>query len=130
MQTQGFSPLLPLTVDVIEGPYKSLKTVKDVIKQNLKMLVLTAPGERIMIPNYGVGLRNYLFSQYTDLTKDDIRERILEQVSLYMPFLQDMEVEISESIEDNNAIAVRISYFVSALGQQDFVDFALSPQSS
>ena len=130
MQTQGFSPLLPLTVDVIEGPYKSLKTVKDVIKQNLKMLVLTAPGERIMIPNYGVGLRNYLFSQYTDLTKDDIRERILEQVSLYMPFLQDMEVEINESIEDNNAISVRISYFVSALGQQDFVDFALSPQSS
>lgn len=130
MQTQGFSPLLPLTVDVIEGPYESLKTVKDVIKQNLKMLVLTAPGERIMIPNYGVGLRNYLFSQYTDLTKDDIRERILEQVSLYMPFLQDMEVKISESLEDNNAIAVRISYFVSALGQQDFIDFALSPQSS
>jgi len=130
MQTQGFSPLLPLTVDVIEGPYESLKTVKDVIKQNLKMLVLTAPGERIMIPNYGVGLRSYLFSQYTDLTKDDIRERILEQVSLYMPFLQDMEVKISESLEDNNAIAVRISYFVSALGQQDFIDFALSPQSS
>ena len=130
MQTQGFSPLLPLTVDVIEGPYESLKTVKDVIKQNLKMLVLTAPGERIMIPSYGVGLRNYLFSQYTDLTKDDIRERILEQVSLYMPFLQDMNVQIDDSLEDNNTIAIRISYFVSALGQQDFVDFALSPQSS
>ena len=35
--------------------------IKEIIKQNFKMVIMTNPGERIMIPDFGVGIRRYLF---------------------------------------------------------------------
>ena len=43
----GLSPKLPLTVSDVFGPYNLNTTFDELAKQNLKMLVLTNPGERI-----------------------------------------------------------------------------------
>ena len=56
----GISPKLPLTRDRQDG-FALNKTVLDSIKQNVKMVVLTSPGERVMDPAFGVGVRRYLF---------------------------------------------------------------------
>ena len=53
---QGISPRLPLVYDKTDGPYQLNKTLKQTFQQNLKMLILTMPGERPMIPEFGVGL--------------------------------------------------------------------------
>ena len=37
------------------------KTMMEVIKQNFKNLVLTNPGERVMLTDFGVGIRRFLF---------------------------------------------------------------------
>ena len=61
---QGYSPKLPLVFDKTEdGPYGLNKTILETIKQNLKMLLLTNPGERIMNSDFGVGVRVFLFQQ-------------------------------------------------------------------
>lgn len=54
--TQTISPRLPLASDTRFG-YTMLVTMKQAIAQNLKCLMLTAPGERIMDPEFGVGLK-------------------------------------------------------------------------
>ena len=46
-----------------DGYYALTKTHHEVIRQNLKNLILTVPGERIMIPDFGVGLKKLLFEQ-------------------------------------------------------------------
>ena len=51
----GLAVKLPLFYDPVDGPYTLLKTMREVGAQNLKMLVLTNPGERIMNPDFGVG---------------------------------------------------------------------------
>ncbi len=61
MAKKGFSVKLPLSTDKIDGPYVLNKTLESTIKQNLKMLVLTEPGERVMNGNFGVGLKRLLF---------------------------------------------------------------------
>ena len=58
--SKGLSPKLPLTKDPQDG-YALNKEYVELVQQNLKMILLTAPGERIMEPEFGVGLRNYLF---------------------------------------------------------------------
>ena len=58
---------LPINKDSING-YQMIDNFEDLIKQNLKMLVLTAPGERVMEPNYGAGLRNFLFENFNNQT--------------------------------------------------------------
>ena len=59
--TNGIAPKIPLKVDQVDGPYGLIKDYVELVKQNFKMLLLTNPGERIMNPDFGVGLRRYLF---------------------------------------------------------------------
>ena len=56
----GISPKLPLRRDSVDG-YDLIKNYVDMVRQNLKNLVLTNPGERMMDPSFGIGLRTYLF---------------------------------------------------------------------
>ena len=91
----GITPKLPLLVDSYDGHYKLIKDYKELVKQNFKNLVLTSPGERVMDPEFGVGIRNYLFEQ-DDLTlRSAIQSRISQQVSRYMPFVQILETSFS-----------------------------------
>ena len=63
----GISPKLPLYIDPVDGIALN-KTLKQMTRQNLKMIILTSPGERIMYPKFGVGLRRYLFMNNTQST--------------------------------------------------------------
>ena len=82
----GLSPKLPLHIDQIDG-YALTKNFKQVAQQNLKMLILTNPGERIMIPEFGVGIKTYLFQNATQVTFDTIEENIRQQARVYLPYI-------------------------------------------
>ena len=83
----GLSPKLPVRRDPGTG-FALTKTYEEMIKQNLKNLVLTSPGERIMDINFGVGIRNYLFEQNVQEVYETIEERVREQAITYMPFVE------------------------------------------
>ncbi len=116
----GLSPKLPLLKDPQDG-YALNKTYLEMIKQNFKMLVLTSPGERIMYPTFGVGLRNFLFESADERTYDLIRERILQQTQKYMPFVEVNNIIISDimsgpgSVELTNSIDIKIEFFIKPL---------------
>ena len=115
----GFSPVIPLQKDNEDGFYVLTKTLAENTKQNFKNLLLTVPGERVMLPGFGVGLRNLLFDNNRLNLENDIARRIDEQVNTYMPFLQ---VDNLEFLEDNpNMIGVKIFYSVPSLGLSDLL---------
>ena len=89
----GYSAVLPLQRDDTDGFYVLTKTIPQNIKQNFKNLLLTTPGERVMIPDFGVGLRRFLFENNSFELQDKISERIDNQVSLYMPFVAVNQVQ-------------------------------------
>ena len=60
----GLTPKLPLALGGESGNYQLIQNYKDLIKQNFKNLILTSPGERMMDPHFGVGIRNFLSSLY------------------------------------------------------------------
>ena len=82
----GFPPKLPLTLDVDDG-YALTKDLKELAKQNFKNLVLTSPGERIMDPEFGVGIRSYLFENNSVQTQGRIDARVRSQVQKYLPYI-------------------------------------------
>jgi len=104
----GISPKLPLTRDSDDG-YRLTKTLKEVARQNLKMLILTTPGERIMIPNFGVGLRNYLFENVTDELLFEIRSKIIEQAKEYLPYIVINSVNFRQEDGSANGLSVEPS---------------------
>ena len=82
----GLSPKLPIGRDSEDG-YSLTKTYEEMVRQNLKNLLLTNPGERMMDPDFGVGIKRYLFDQHGVGTYSEIYAKSLEQVGKYMPFV-------------------------------------------
>ena len=91
----GIAPRLPLVFDNVFGPYGLITDFETLAKQNLKMLILTNPGERMMDTQFGVGLRKYLFEQNEGSTYSEIQTRIRNQVQRYLPFIGIKRIDFS-----------------------------------
>ena len=112
--SRGLSPSLPITKDPQDG-YRLNKSYIDMVKQNVKMLVLTAPGERIMDPLFGVGLRNYLFRLNNSEVRNEIRAKITQQIGKYLPFIEIKEIEINDSDINQNVLHIKMNYRIVPL---------------
>jgi phage baseplate assembly protein W len=116
----GFSAKLPIMYSKEDGVYTLNKTILDTIRQNLKMLLLTVPGERITDIKFGVGLRRYLFSQDTDELRGAIRANIYDQVRKYLSYITIIDVIFSPSGSSvDNVLSISIRYTVSGLNIND-----------
>ena len=124
----GISAKLPLHIDSING-YGLNQTYKELVNQNFKMLILTAPGERMMDPLFGVGLRNYLFELDSPFTRSSIVERINIQVERYMPFVKIVDISFKSPDDDDrldtNFLGITIKYIIVPLQQSDLLDITL-----
>ena len=111
--SDSVSPSLPLQLDEVDG-YKMNKNIVDAIKQNVKMLLLTIPGERVMDPEFGVGLKTFLFEFNDPSTYSSIRARIVQQVSKYLPFIEIEELDIDKpndlTPDSENSVKVIFTY--------------------
>jgi len=120
----SLSVKLPLTLDSGNG-FTMNKDIVRMIKQNFKMLLLTVPGERIMEPNFGVGIKAYLFSNYQEGIEGQISNRIHEQVSIFMPMIKIKDIQFFTRDIDTNTLNMRIIYRIPAIGVQDLIDFTI-----
>ena len=116
----GYSAVLPLQRDDEDGFYVLTKTIAQNIKQNFKNLILTVPGERVMLPNFGVGLRRFLFENNSFEMQGEISTKIDNQVDTYMPFVTVNQVQFFEEQDDmhvdfGNLLSIRIFYSVRGL---------------
>lgn len=122
----GLSPKLPLRRDDQDG-YLLNKDFKDLVQQNFKMLVLTNPGERIMDPEFGVGLRRFLFEQNNPQTYSQIESKMREQVSRYLSYLKIKNISFNRpSGLDNlseNLLSIKIVYFIEPLQIENDIVF-------
>lgn len=115
----NYAPRLPLTLNERNG-FENLQTIISVIHQNLKMLLLTSPGERVMDPNFGVGMKRYMFEQNSPSTHSSIKAKIISQAKEYLPFITIQEVnfdaENNNSLVKSNGLLVTIVFFIDATG--------------
>jgi phage baseplate assembly protein W len=120
--SEGLSVKLPLFIDPIDGAYALHKDLEDLVQQNMKMIILTSPGERVMYPDFGVGIKRFLFEQNSTNTISSIRNRIVQQIKTYLPYVEIVNLSVgSPSVEgqtgafvDNSTIVVSINFRVPA----------------
>jgi hypothetical protein len=122
----GLSAALPLTVSIEDGPYRLNKTINELSTQNLKMVVLTNPGERIMNPDFGVGISRYLFEQAGSNAFDQIKSRISQQVGKYLSYINIMSINIGNFTELSNAVRIVITYNIQYSNEKLILDFIVT----
>ena len=120
----GLDAQLPLAFDDTNKFYGLTRTLKDNYKQSVKMLLLTAPGERIMLANYGVGLRNYLFENSPE---SDIAQKIYEQMRLFLPNISIINLSITKNVKtdqqvgQSNVLSVVLTYAIKGTNIKDAI---------
>ena len=90
------------------------------------MLMLTAPGERVMDPNFGAGLRNYLFSHDLPSLKIKLENVITNQAASYMPMIRIDVVEISNNIGFEEKLDIKIFYTVPEINIEDVLSLSIN----
>ena len=81
-----------------------------------------------MDPEFGVGLRNYLFEQKAPSTYSEIESRIRNQVATYLPYIKILNVQFREPKDVENAhnvLSVKVEYFVAPLQIKNTLSFEL-----
>jgi len=109
----GLSPAIPLIVNETDGPYRLNKTIDQLARQNLKMIILTNPGERVMDPEFGVGMQQYLFENRSNTLTSSILGRISAQVGKYLPYISLENVAASPAGNNEAQLWVQITYTVT-----------------
>ena len=120
----SLAPHLPLTLDSSDG-YTSIKTIKKLIKQNFKMLILTNPGERAMRPEFGIGIKQYLFENFESDVYARIDSKIREQTAIYLPIISIKSIEFGTNGINSNSLAIRIEYSIPDIGTSDLLEFTI-----
>lgn len=117
----GYSARLPISEDPNDG-FSLLQTLQEVAIQNVKMILYTEPGERIWDLDFGVGIKKYLFEQNTSYTRNQIKQRISNQISKYLPYINVLNLEVlavddnNETVETSNFLRVKLFFNISGLG--------------
>jgi len=83
-------------------------------KSNLKNLLLTKKGERIMQPNFGTGLHELLFEQLDDTFETKLEDTITKNVNFWLPYIsiKQIDVEMTDEMKDRNTANMKIEFTV------------------
>lgn len=87
------------------------------IRESIRIILLTEPGERIMRETFGGGLREFLFEPNTVTTRTLISERIKRVLERFEPRIQVNEVRADTVPEEPRLIAVTIEFRLVATMQ-------------
>ena len=100
----GFN--LPLEFD---NGYNTLtKTTLEAVKVDMRNLLQTELGERIMQPNLGVRLREFLFEPFTEDVKLSIQNSIIDTFSFWLPFVEIVKLDVD--MTDANTLQIFLQF--------------------
>jgi phage baseplate assembly protein W len=96
---------------------KDVSAIYDVeaVKNSVATAFLTAPGDKILNPTYGVDLRQFLFEPVDDFTLDIIKDHIEVNLPRSEPRIEVVDVEVTGD-EDENTININLQINVPSLG--------------
>ncbi|MBX3744514.1 MAG: GPW/gp25 family protein [Verrucomicrobiae bacterium] len=109
----GF-PILPepgtRSLPWVEGP--------EAVRQSIHLILETEPGERVMRPTFGCGLRRYLMKPNTTATRTLIRRDVERALAAFEPRIRVQEVGVDPG-EDPALVLIRIAYAHLRDGRKD-----------
>ena len=83
-----------------QGYFASTKTTIEAVKNNIRNLLNTHQGERLMQPILGINLRKHLFEQINPGMTAQIQEDISATFRLWLPFVQLRQIKVRTNSND------------------------------
>jgi phage baseplate assembly protein W len=80
------------------------------IRQSIWLLLSTAPGERLMLPDFGCGVHDLVFEPNTAALRGMLQAKVLEALQRWEPRIDVLEVQVQTPAEQRNLLNIRIDY--------------------
>lgn len=101
----------PVEVDPVTGRIKTSSYEED-IQEAIQIILLTKKGERVMLPDFGCGLNEYVFETMDYTTTVMMEQEIQSALILWEPRITDVSVHIEMDERESGKINIQISYIV------------------
>lgn len=80
------------------------------IRESIRIILMTEPGERLMLPSFGAGLGRFLFEPNIVTTHRSIEEAVLQSLARWEPRIKVDEVVVQPDTRDALAALLTIRY--------------------
>jgi Bacteriophage baseplate protein W len=80
------------------------------VRESIRLILLTEPGERLLREEFGCGLRQFLFEPNTVTTRELIRDRIIQAIGRWEPRVMLEAVEVEADAENSRLVAITILF--------------------
>jgi phage baseplate assembly protein W len=114
-------PLLPLP----QAGSLALPRLAAGIREMIRVILLTRPGELLLHRELGVGLEDYLNEPNTITTRRRLRDAATFQIGLYEQRIMLDRVEVTEVEDDPAALRLEIAYRLRRDGRPDALALTL-----
>ena len=104
-------------------------TTKDHAKSKLTNVLLTSPGERLNQPLFGVGLKNRLYEQQTEIAGDDLRSIVNPQVEQYVPEIEIKNIFLKDGGIAGHKLFVTVNYSLVNNDEEDSVTLSFTNEN-
>jgi phage baseplate assembly protein W len=89
------------------------------IKQAIRIILGTEPGERVMRPTFGGGLRSFVFGVLNQTTLQRIQTRVREALVTWEPRIDVERVDLAVDPDDRATLLITVTYVVRGTNTRD-----------
>ena len=82
------------------------------IEESILLILSTAPGERLMLPDFGCGIHDLVFAPNDTSTVTDVVDLVRRALTKYEPRIDVLDVTAQTSAEQPNLLLIRVDYRV------------------
>lgn len=101
----------PVQVDATTGRIRMAEGEED-IEESIRIIIRTSKGERLMRPDFGCGLRDFVFGTMDETSLRLIASDVQEAIRIWEPRVKDVEVEVKPDRHNNGRVLMSVSYAV------------------
>ena len=116
-------PLLPVPDGNGQLGYPS---IDQSVRQMIRVLLQTRPGEQLMRPNFGAGLQNYLNEPNNLTTRRRIQDAIAGALDQWEPRILVDRLDILEVPDAPGSVRVEIAYRIRRTGTAQLMGLTLN----
>jgi phage baseplate assembly protein W len=103
----------PVAVNPTTGRIAMSEFEED-IKESIRIILATAPGERVMRPDFGCGIHDLVFSTISRITVGLFESRVREAITKWETRVEILKLEISTRDAANGKLEIELTCLVRA----------------
>src|SRR5258705_2269244 len=107
---------MPVQIDPRTGQVASVAYEED-IRQSILIILETAPGERVMRPNFGCGVHELVFTAVDSTAIELIRSSVQEALIRCEARIDVLDISVDEAATSEGKLLVEIEYRVRKTNQ-------------